>query len=63
MKKPVILIIGAGAGIGGNVARRFAKDGYHACVARRSDVAGLEKLVSAIRSEGGDADGYLVNAI
>ena len=63
MKKPVILIIGAGAGIGGNVARRFAKDGYHACVARRSDGAGLEKLVSAIRSEGGDADGYLVNAI
>ena len=63
MKKPVILIIGAGAGIGGNVARRFADEGYHACLARRSDGAGLEKLVSGIRSKGGSADGFLVNAI
>ncbi len=63
MKKPVILIIGAGAGIGGNVARKFADGGYHACMARRSDGAGLEELVSTIRSGGGSADGFLVNAI
>ncbi len=33
--KPVCLVIGAGAGIGGNVARRFAQEGYHACLCRR----------------------------
>ena len=43
--KPVCLVIGAGAGIGGNVARRFAQEGYHACVCRRTDETGLKKLV------------------
>ena len=43
MNKPVCLILGAGAGIGGNVAKRFAREGYHACLARRSDKAGLDK--------------------
>ena len=33
----VCLVIGAGAGIGGNVARRFAREGYHAVLCRRSD--------------------------
>lgn len=27
--KPVCLVIGAGRGIGGHVAMRFAKEGYH----------------------------------
>ena len=27
--QPVCLVIGAGAGIGGNVGKRFARDGYH----------------------------------
>ena len=43
--KPVCLVIGAGAGIGGNVARRFAREGYHACLCRRSDAQGLEEMV------------------
>ena len=42
--KPVCLVIGAGAGIGGSVARRFAAEGYHACLCRRSDEEGLHIL-------------------
>ena len=37
----VCLVIGAGAGIGGTVAKRFAKEGYHAYLARRTDEEGL----------------------
>jgi NAD(P)-dependent dehydrogenase (short-subunit alcohol dehydrogenase family) len=62
MSKPVCLIVGAGAGIGGNVARRFASAGYHACLARRSDKAGLDRLVAEIEALGGSASGYLLNA-
>ena len=38
--KPVCLVIGAGAGIGGNVGARFAREGYHAVLCRRSDEEG-----------------------
>ncbi len=61
--KPVCLVIGAGAGIGGNVARRFAQEGYHACLCRRTDEAGLKKLVQSIENEGGSATGFLLNAV
>lgn len=61
--KPVCLVIGAGAGIGGNVARRFAQEGYHACLCRRSDEDGLKEMVEGIVSDGGSASGYLLNAI
>ena len=61
--KPVCLVIGAGAGIGGNVARRFAQEGYHACLCRRSDLDGLNKMVTAIKNDGGSATGFLLNAI
>lgn len=61
--KPVCLIIGAGAGIGGNVAMRFAMEGYHACLARRSDEEGLNRLVAQIEEAGGSACGRLLNAI
>ena len=61
--KPVCLVIGAGAGIGGNVAKRFARDGYHACLCRRSDEEGLAKLVSEIEADGGEATGFILNAI
>ena len=63
MNKPVCLVIGAGAGIGGNVAKRFAREGYHACLARRSDKAGLDKLVAEIEAEGGSATGFMLNAV
>ena len=35
--KPVYLVVGAGAGIGGTVGKRFAEEGYHSVLCRRSD--------------------------
>ena len=61
--KPVCLVIGAGAGIGGTVGKRFAREGYHAVLCRRSDEDGLNALVDDIKSEGHDASGFLMNAI
>jgi len=61
--KPVCLVIGAGAGIGGNVAKRFAREGYHAVLCRRSDAAGLEALVGDIEGTGGSASGYVLNSV
>jgi NAD(P)-dependent dehydrogenase (short-subunit alcohol dehydrogenase family) len=61
--KPVCLVVGAGAGIGGNVGMRFAREGYHAVLCRRSDQEGLDALVASIQSEGGSASGFLLNAI
>ena len=61
--KPVCLVLGAGAGIGGTVARRFAQEGYHACLCRRSDADGLKRLVDVIEGDGNSASGFLLNAI
>ena len=61
--KPVCLVIGAGAGIGGTVGKRFAAEGYHAVLCRRSDQAGLDTLISDIEAGGGSASGYLLNAV
>jgi len=61
--KPVCLVMGAGAGIGGNVARRFAQEGYHAVLCRRSDLEGLNTLVDVIKEDGGSATGFLLNAV
>ncbi|PLW69693.1 SDR family NAD(P)-dependent oxidoreductase [Pseudohalioglobus lutimaris] len=61
--KPVCLVIGAGAGIGGNVGKRFAAGGYHAVLCRRSDEEGLQQLVAEIEAAGGSATGYLLNAV
>ena len=62
MAEKVFLVIGAGAGIGGHAAARFAKGGYHAVLARRSDEEGLAKLVTAIGDAGGMASGTLLDA-
>jgi NAD(P)-dependent dehydrogenase (short-subunit alcohol dehydrogenase family) len=60
--KPVCLVLGAGAGIGGHVGKRFAKAGLHAVLCRRSDEQGLNKLVSEIEAKGGAASGFILNA-
>lgn len=59
---PVCMVIGAGAGIGGTVAERFAAEGYHAAVCRRSDQTGLDQLIARIQDAGGRASGMLLNA-
>ena len=61
--KPVCLVLGAGAGIGGNVGKRFASEGYHAVLCRRSDEQGLARLVGDIEQAGGSASGYILNAV
>jgi NAD(P)-dependent dehydrogenase (short-subunit alcohol dehydrogenase family) len=63
MIKPVFLVIGAGAGIGGTVAKRFAREGYHACLVRRRDQAGMDRLVGEIQADGGSATGYVINTV
>lgn len=60
--KPVVLVVGAGAGIGAHVSRRFAEGGYHACLCRRSDAEGLEKTLKDIEDAGGTASGFLLDA-
>ncbi|EDL49277.1 SDR family NAD(P)-dependent oxidoreductase [Erythrobacter sp. SD-21] len=62
MTQKVFLVIGAGAGIGGQTAARFAQGGYHAVLARRSDEQGLHRLVGAIEEAGGTASGTLLDA-
>lgn len=61
--KKVCLVIGAGAGIGGSVGRKFSQEGYHAALCRRSDEEGLNKMVNDIEAQGGSASGHLVNAV
>ncbi len=55
--RKAILVIGAGDATGGAVARRFAREGYIACVTRRT-ADKLEPLLAQIRSEGGEAHGF-----
>ncbi|MBQ76743.1 MAG: short-chain dehydrogenase [Gammaproteobacteria bacterium] len=61
--KPVCLVMGAGAGIGGTVGVRFAAEGYHTVLCRRSDEGGLKQMVENIAAKGGSASGFLLNAI
>lgn len=62
-RKPVCLVLGAGAGIGGTVGARFALEGYHSVLCRRSDSQGLEATLDDIRKQGFEASGHLVNAV
>ena len=59
----VCLVIGAGAGIGSHVGSRFAREGYHAVLCRRTDEEGLSRAVASIVAEGGAASGFLLNAV
>lgn len=52
-----MLVVGAGDATGAAVARRFAREGLVACVARRNGDK-LAPLVEAIRAEGGKARAF-----
>ena len=53
----VALVIGAGDATGGAIARRFAREGYTACVTRRH-ADKLQSLVAQIEKDGGKARGF-----
>ena len=59
----VCLVIGAGAGIGSHVGNRFAREGYHAVLCRRTDEEGLNRSIARIAEDGGVASGFLLNAV
>jgi len=44
------------------VAKRFAGQGYHACLCRRGDGEGLDRSVKEIEAAGGSASGFLFDA-
>lgn len=52
-----VLVIGAGDATGGAIARRFAREGYIACVTRRS-ADKLAPLVDQIEAAGGKAHAF-----
>ncbi len=52
-----ILVVGAGDATGGAIARRFAREGYVACVTRRS-ADKLQPLVARIEADGGRAHAF-----
>ena len=55
------LIVGAGDATGGAIARRFAREGYTACVVRRT-ADKLTPLVERIRADGGQARAFAADA-
>ncbi len=57
IKKKAVLVVGAGDATGGAIARRFAREGYIACVTRRQ-ADKLQPLVERIRAEGGQAHAF-----
>lgn len=59
--KRVVLVVGAGDATGGAIAKRFAREGYIACVTRRS-ADKLQPLVDEIREAGGEAHGFASDA-
>ncbi|MBV7545477.1 SDR family oxidoreductase [Pseudomonas sp. PDM26] len=59
--KKVVLVVGAGDATGGAIAKRFAQEGFVACVTRRS-ADKLQPLVDAIKADGGEAHGFACDA-
>ena len=59
--KKVVLVVGAGDSTGGAIAKRFAQEGFVACVTRRS-ADKLQPLVNAIKADGGEAHGFACDA-
>lgn len=60
-KNKVVLVVGAGDATGGAIAKRFAAEGFTACVTRRS-ADKLQPLVEAIQQTGSQAHGFACDA-
>ncbi|WP_021594548.1 SDR family oxidoreductase [Actinomadura welshii] len=60
MTKPVLVVLGAGPGLGLSVARRFAREG-HAAVLTTHAADHADSLASTLRDEGHEAEGAGVN--
>ena len=58
----VSLVLGAGRGIGATVAKKFALEGFHSYLCRRSDQSALEESIAEIKNQGGLASGELIDA-
>jgi NAD(P)-dependent dehydrogenase (short-subunit alcohol dehydrogenase family) len=56
-QQKVVLVIGAGDATGGEIAKRFAREGYIACVTRRQ-ADKLQPLLEEIQAAGGRAYGF-----
>jgi NAD(P)-dependent dehydrogenase (short-subunit alcohol dehydrogenase family) len=56
-QQKVVLVIGAGDATGGEIAKRFAREGYVACVTRRQ-AEKLQPLLEEIHAAGGQAHGF-----
>lgn len=56
-QQKVVLVVGAGDATGGEIAKRFAREGYIACVTRRQ-ADKLQPLLEEIRAAGGQAHGF-----
>ncbi len=57
------LVVGAGDGVGGAIARAFAAEGMEVCITRRArNLEQLEDLAQSIRDGGGKARAYGVDA-
>jgi len=61
MDAKACLVVGAGDATGGAIARRFAREGYVACVNRRN-AEQLQPLVDQIRAAGGQALPFAADA-
>ena len=60
-QNPVVVVMGAGNATGSAVARRFASEGYTACVSRRNEEK-LQPLIQSIEEAGGQARAFGADA-
>ncbi|UMZ10106.1 SDR family oxidoreductase [Pseudomonas sp. MPFS] len=61
LNKKVVLVVGAGDATGGAIAKRFAAEGFIACLTRRN-ADKLQPLVQSIQHAGGQAHGFACDA-
>ena len=52
MDKPVLLVVAAGPGVSGSVARRFAREGYDAALVGKLHLAGTQGRVEPRGDDG-----------